>query len=137
MSAIKTPFTIAPSGRVERVIDTNTIARQQITDVLVTSKLERTARPGYGAGAMELLYEPVDDLIYGEFKVDASMEVNKHVSIAALTSLSIGPAEVPYFADQLSSTIEVTAQYRTAGSRIQSFIVQLGNPDLLTEESLI
>lgn len=137
MSAIKTPFTIAPSGRVERVIDTSVIAQQQITDVLVTSKLERTARPGYGAGAMELMYEPVDDLIYGEFKVDASMEVNKHVSIAALTGLSVGPAEIPYFADDLSSTIEITAQYRTAGSRVQSFTFQLGNPDLLTEESLI
>jgi phage baseplate assembly protein W len=137
MSTIKIPFSIAESGRVSRVIDQNVIARQLITDVLVTSKLERTARPDYGAGAMELLYEPVDDLIYSEFRTDAAMEVNKHVSSAALMSLSVGPAQIPYFADQLSNTLEVTAQYRTAGSGVQSFTVKLSNPELLDEESLI
>lgn len=137
MATIKTPFTIAASGRVERVLDQNTIARQQITDVLVTSKRERTARPGYGAGVLDLLFEPIDDLVYSEFKMDAMMEINKQVTSAAVMNISIAPATIPYFADDTASTIEVTTQYRTSANDMQSFSFQIANPDLMTEETLL
>jgi phage baseplate assembly protein W len=137
MATIKTPFVISESGRVARVLDQNTIARQQITDVLVTGKRERTARPGYGAGALELLFEPIDDLVYSEFKMDAMMEVNKQVSSAAVMNMTIAPASIPYFSDDTASTIEITAQYRTSTNDIQSFSFQIANPDLMTEETLL
>ena len=137
MTTIKTPFMISTSGRVSRVLDQNSIARQQITDVLVTSKRERTARPGYGAGVLDLLFEPVDDLIYSEFKMDAMMEINKQVSSAAVMNINIAPASIPYFADDMASTIEITAQYKTSANDVQSFSFQIANPDLMTEETLL
>ena len=137
MSTIKTPFSIAGSGRVARVIDQSEIAKQQITDVLVTSKYERTARPSYGAGAFELLYEPMDPLILGEFKTDAMMEVNRHLTNSALVNLHIGPAQIPYFADDITTTIEITAQYRTTLSRVESFSFKITDPALLTEETIV
>jgi phage baseplate assembly protein W len=135
MSTFKVPFSIAPSGRVARVIDQSEIAKQQITDVLVTSKYERTARPGYGAGAFELLYEPMDPLILGEFKTDAILEVNKYLTNAALVNIFVAPAEVPYFADDLSTTVEITVQYKTALSGIASFSFKITDPTALTEET--
>lgn len=137
MSTFKVPFSIAPSGRVARVIDQSTIAKQQITDVLVTSKYERTARPGYGAGALELLYEPMDPLVIGEFKTDAILEVNKYLTNSALVNLAVGPANIPYFSDDLSTTIEITAQYRTSVSNVESFSFKISDPALLTEETIL
>lgn len=137
MSTIKTPFAIAPSGRVERVMDQNAMARQQIIDVLTTSKFERTMRPGYGAGANDLLYEPVDDLIYGEFKTDALMELNKRISIASIIDIRVGAARTPYFADDLSNTIEISVYYRTASPGVQSFSFNIATPGALTEESVL
>lgn len=137
MTTIKTPFVISESGRVARVIDQNVVARQQITDVLVTSKRERTARPGYGAGVLDLLFEPIDDLVYNEFKMDAMTELSKQVSNAAVVNIAIAPASIPYFADDMASTIEITAQYRTSVNDMQSFTFQIANPDLITEETLL
>lgn len=137
MSTFKVPFSIAPSGRVARVIDQSTIAKQQITDVLVTSKYERTARPGYGAGAFELLYEPMDPLIIGEFKTDALLEVSKHLTNSALVNLVIGPANTPYFSDDTATTIEITAQYKTSMSGVESFSFKITDPTALNEETIL
>jgi len=118
-------------------MDQNAMARQQIIDVLTTSKFERTMRPGYGAGANDLLYEPVDDLIYGEFKTDALLELNKRINIATILDVRIGAARTPYFADDLSNTIEIAVYYRTASPGVQSFSFNIATPGALTEESVI
>jgi phage baseplate assembly protein W len=135
MSTIKTPFQIAPSGRVAHVLDQNIIARQQILDVLVTSKFERTMRAGYGAGANDLMYEPVDDLIFSEFKVDAMMELSKQVRIAAITDLYVAPLSTPYFADGEDTSLEISVYYRTGSPGVQLLTFSVVSPDTLTEES--
>lgn len=135
MSTIKTPFSIASSGRVDRVMDQNSMARQQIIDVLVTSKFERTMRPGYGAGANDLMYEPVDELVIGEFKTDALAELNKRINLASVLDVRVTPASTPYFADDISSTIEISVYYRTASPGVQSFSFNIAAPGTFTEES--
>ncbi|CAB4185558.1 hypothetical protein UFOVP1130_76 [uncultured Caudovirales phage] len=135
MSAIKTPFQIAPSGRVAHVLDQNTIARQQILDVLTTSKFERTMRAGYGAGANELMYEPVDALIFSEFKVDAMMELNKQVHMASVIDIRVAPLSTPYFGDGENTSIEISVYYKTASPGVQSLTFNVVSPDTLTEES--
>ena len=135
MSAIKTPFQIAPSGRVAHVLDQNTIARQQILDVLTTSKFERTMRAGYGAGANELMYEPVDALIFSEFKVDAMMELNKQVHMASVIDIRVSPLSTPYFGDGENTSIEISVYYKTASPGVQSLTFNVVSPDTLTEES--
>lgn len=137
MTTFRTPFSIAPSGRVEIVMDQNSMARQQIIDVLTTSKSERVMQPGYGAGANELLYEPVDTLVYGEFKTDAILELNKRINIASILNVVVSPASIPYFADDLASVIEISVVYKTSTPGVQSFSFNIVNPSLITEESLL
>jgi len=135
MSTIKTPFQIAPSGRVDQVLDQNSIARQHVMDILVTSKFERTMRPGYGAGANELMYEPVDDLVFAEFKTDAMLEFSKHLNIATVLDVRIAPMSTPYFGDD-GTALEVSVHYRTASPGIQSLNYNITSMDNLTEETL-
>ena len=135
MSAIKTPFQIAPSGRVAHVLDHNTIARQQILDTLTTSRFERTMRPGYGAGANDLMFEPVDELVFSEFKVDAMMELGKRVGTASVIDLRVAPLVTPYFGDGNDVSLEISVYYKTASPGVQSLTFNVVSPDSLTEES--
>ena len=135
MSAIKTPFQIAPSGRVAHVLDQNTIARQQILDTLTTSKFERTMRAGYGAGANDLMYEPMDELVFSEFKVDAMLELNKQVHMASVVDIRVAPLVTPYFGDGENTSLEISVYYKTNSPGVQSLTFNIVSPDTLTQES--
>jgi phage baseplate assembly protein W len=137
MASIVTPFYINSSGRVAKTTTAEKAVEQQIVDVLVTSRLERTMRPGYGAGAMQLLYEPVDDLIYGEFKTDALMELNKQITTANVVNVFVGPARSPYIDQETDVTLEVTVQYRMPMSGNRVFTFQIADLNTLTEETTL
>jgi phage baseplate assembly protein W len=137
MPSIYTPFRIDGSGRVARTNTPERIVEQQIIDVLTTSKFERVMRPTYGAGATRLLYEPVDGLIYGEFRTDALMELNKQISIASISNMIIQPSENPYIDEDPSVVIEIKVQYSMAMSNNRVFSFKIVTPNGLTEESLI
>jgi phage baseplate assembly protein W len=137
MPSIYTPFRIDSSGRVAKTNTPERIVEQQIIDVLTTSKFERVMRPTYGAGATQLLYEPVDDLIYGEFKTDALMELNKHLTMASINNMLIQPSETPYTDEDPSVVIEIKVQYSMSLSSNRVFSFKISTPNGLTEESLI
>ena len=137
MPSIYTPFKIDNSGRVAKTNTPERIVEQHIIDVLTTSKFERVMRPTYGAGATQLLYEPVDDLIYGEFKTDALMELNKHLTMASINNMLIQPSENPYVDEDPSVVIEIKVQYSMAMSNSRVFSFKIATPNGLTEESLI
>jgi phage baseplate assembly protein W len=137
MPSIYTPFRIDGSGRVAKTNTPERIVEQQIIDVLTTSKFERVMRPTYGAGATQLLYEPVDDLIYGEFKTDALMELNKHLTMASISNMLIQPSDNPYVDEDPSVVIEIKVQYSMAMSSNRVFSFKIATPNGLTEESLI
>jgi phage baseplate assembly protein W len=137
MPSIYTPFRIDSSGRIAKTNTPERIVEQQIIDVLTTSKFERVMRPTYGAGATQLLYEPVDDLVYGEFKTDALIELNKQLSMANITNMLIQPAETPYVDEDPSVVIEIKVQYSMALSNNRVFSFKIATPTGLTEESFI
>jgi phage baseplate assembly protein W len=137
MPSIYTPFRIDSSGRVAKTNTPERIVEQQIIDVLTTSKFERVMRPTYGAGATQLLYEPVDDLIYGEFKTDALLELNKQLTMASISNMIIQPADTPYVDEDPSVVIEIKVQYSMAMSNNRVFSFKIATPNGLTEESLI
>ena len=137
MPSIYTPFRIDGSGRVAKTNTPERIVEQQIIDVLTTSKFERVMRPTYGAGATQLLYEPVDDLVYGEFKTDALMELNKQLTMASVTNLVIQPADAPYVDEDPSIVIEIKVQYSMALSNKRVFAFKIATTTGLTEETLI
>lgn len=92
-------------------------------------------RAGYGAGANELMYEPVDALIFSEFKVDAMMELNKQVHMASVIDIRVAPLSTPYFGDGENTSIEISVYYKTASPGVQSLTFNVVSPDTLTEES--
>lgn len=79
MKNISVPFRFS-GGKVAATTDYDAIARQKIIDVLTTSPYERFGVPNYGAGIRGLLFEPIDELIESDFKLDAIAEVHKRVS---------------------------------------------------------
>ena len=137
MSSIKVPFSIAPSGKVATVNAVDKIVEQQIINVLTTSVFERVMRPNYGAGVRNLLFEPVDDLLYGEFKVDALQKVNRSISTGVVTDLIIKASDAPYVSEEESTTLKVTARYSLRVGSTQTVSFQIALPSQLTEESLI
>lgn len=137
MPSILVPFTIDSSGRVAKAIEPDLIARQQIVDILTTDKFERMLRPDYGAGAQQLLFEPVDDLIYSEFKMDALQEINKNLAIATVTDIRISPVSVPVTGDEGQNTLEIWVRYRVLPFAQSSFTFRITAPNILNEESLL
>jgi len=137
MPSIQTPFRINSSGSVAAVSTPERIIEQKIIDVLTTNRFERVMRPEYGAGAYQLLFEPVDELIYGEFRTDALDEVNRNVSSAAISDIIVAPATQPYFNDEPASTIEITVRYLLRPQGVRSFTFQITDTSLINEETPI
>lgn len=134
MTSISIPFRIAENGRVASTTDLEEAIKQRIIDVLVTTKGERVMRPIYGASASDLLFEPVDELLYGEFKVDALNELNLNVSGATIQNIFVEPA-TPYLTDDFLTTLNVAVQYKIGLSNSSLFSFTIGDPGTLTEES--
>jgi phage baseplate assembly protein W len=134
MTAISIPFRIAENGRVASTTDLEEAIKQRIIDVLVTTKGERVMRPIYGASSSDLLFEPMDDLLHGEFKVDALNELNLNVSGVTIQNLFVEPA-TPYLTDDFLTTLNVSVQYKIGLSNSSLFSFTIGDPGTLTEES--
>lgn len=132
MPSIRVPFSIAASGKVESTTTNEKIIEQQIIDVLSTSEFERVMRPLYGANAVSLLFEPLDELIFSEFKVDALEKLNRNVSGAAVVDMDVEPLEIAG-----DTVLSITAKYSMRTGSIKTFSFQVTFPSLLTEESAI
>lgn len=137
MPSIRIPFQVNDSGSVGSVSTPEKIIEQKIIDILTTSRFERVMRPEYGSGAYDLLFEPVDELVYGEFRTDALDEINRNLTSASVVDVIIAPAQQPYFNDSLSSTIEITVRYMSRPQGVKTFTFQIADTSLLTEESTI
>lgn len=135
MPSIKVPFSISPYGGVQTTADTDQIVRQQIIDVLTTSKLERVMRPTYGAGANQLLFEPIDELIYSEFRTDAIPEINKNLSSGYVVDVSIKPMDMPVISDIPETALQITAVYLVRQGLKKTLTFNITNNFNLTEES--
>lgn len=136
MPTVKIPFSISSNGTVSQVTDARRAVEQRITDVLVTTKGERVMRPAYGAGMTELLFEPIDDLLYGEFRVDGLDELARSVSGVTIEDLSITPADSG-LTDMYETSLNVGVTYKVGPFDRGAVSVYLGDPNNLTQESTL
>lgn len=134
MTAIKLPFSIDQHGGISSTTNPDTIVRQQITDILVTSTGERTMQPTYGGNARLLLFEPVDDLLFAEFRMDALNELARSLSTASIEDLSVAPSS-NYEFDDYATSLSISVRYRVGPFDRSFFSFSIGNPNNLTEES--
>jgi phage baseplate assembly protein W len=137
MTSIRVPFSINASGKVAKALDPQVIAEQQIIDVLTTDKFERVLRPDYGASAQQLLFEPMDDLVFSEFKMDALQELNRNLTIATVSDIRIRPVSVPVTGDEGQNVLEIWVRYKMLPFTQTSFTFRITAPSYLTEESIL
>lgn len=136
MKAISIPFRFE-NGRVASTTDNNKIARQRIVDVLATRSYERVMRPEYGAGISDLLFEPVDPLVFADYKIDALSAVNENVSNAKIKDLIVRTGSLVEYNGNDDSTLVVSVVYDVAGEGTSVFTVTLDSTKILTEETPI
>lgn len=132
MRSISIPFQFV-NGKVGETTNDDKIARQRIIDVLATDKYERVNRPEYGADIRSLLFEPLDPLIFADYRVDAIRDINDYVSNAKITDLQIREGGTSYE----DSTLVVRVIYRTAATGTSTFVATISGNTILTEESNI
>lgn len=132
MRSISIPFQFV-NGKVGETTNDDKIARQRILDVLATDKYERVNRPEYGADIRSLLFEPLDPLIFADYRVDAIRDINDYVSNAKITDLQIREGGTSYE----DSTLVVRVIYRTAATGTSTFVATISGNTILTEESNI
>lgn len=134
MTVIKLPFSINSNGRVDSTTDNDIAVQQRIIDVLSTSTGERLMKPTYGANARLLLFEPVDELVFGEFRMDALNELTRSLSGVTIQDLTVRPASFTEF-DDYATTLTISVRYQIGPFQKSSFSFSIGNPNTLTEES--
>jgi phage baseplate assembly protein W len=123
---LRIPFNVEGGG----IASTSSISKlndQKITNVLVTSKLERHMLPDYGAGVQALLFDAIDELVEVDFKTDAVSEILSRVSGITVLDIKVVPSA--------ESEATITVYYRTPLSSIQSTSFSVVIPGSLNEES--
>lgn len=136
MRSISIPFQFA-NGKVVETENDDKIARQRIIDVLATDKYERVMRPEYGADIKSLLFEPLDPLIFADFRVDAIKDINDYVSNAKVTDLQIREGNPIEQGGDSESTLLVRVLYKTASMGTSTFVATITGNTIITEESTI
>lgn len=136
MRSISIPFQFA-NGKVVETENDDKIARQRIVDVLATDRYERVNRPEYGANIRSLLFEPLDPLIFADYRIDAIKDINDYVSNAKITDLQMREGNPAYQGGDSESTLVVRVVYRTAAMGTSTFVARIGGTAILTEESTI
>jgi len=112
MKAIKIPFSFS-DGSVAVTTDIAKITEDKIVDALVTSNSERAINTSYGVGIKSLLYEPLDTLVFDDFKTDAIVKVNDAIDSGRVLDISISYPNSPQMAYLEDSSILVTVVYTT------------------------
>lgn len=135
MAVIKTPFTIATSGKVAVEKLTDKIVVQKIKDYVMTRQFERPMSPLYGANTHYLLFENFDDLVFQEYKTETIRELNKSISGAEIVGMAIKPSKALSLFTDDESTMNIEVQYRLPLGGIRTAEFELVAPPSLTEDS--
>lgn len=110
MKSISIPFRF-DNGGVAETSDIDTITQNKIVDVLMTVPGERAINVGYGANLKSLLYEPMDSLVFDDFKSDALAAINETLDSGKVMDIAITYPNSPQMAYPEDSTIAVSVRY--------------------------
>lgn len=120
------PFQLE-GGRISSTTDVTRQIEQKIHAVLRTSRLERIGIPSFGAGVDQLLFEPLDDLISADFRVDAMNELVDRVSGIVVLDLKTTAVN--------DTTADITVFYQLPLSAVRQTTFRIAVPGTLDEES--
>lgn len=134
MKSISIPFRFEKGG-VATTEDIEVISRQRIADVLATRTNERVNRPDYGANVYSLLFEPIDPLIFADYKVDALQTLNRQVSTAYIRDMTVREAGSVAYNNDGGTALQISVVYDVPGNRSSVYTVRVDSNSILTEES--
>lgn len=126
-TSLLTPFQVV-GGRIGSTTDLTRQVEQKIVNTMTTDRLERIGIADFGVGVNQLLFEPVDDLMTADFKVDAQNELSDRISGAQIIDIRI--------ANTSETTANITVLYKLPLAAIRQTTFQIALPGALTEESV-
>lgn len=124
--SILTPFQVV-GGRIGDTTDTTTQIEQKILTTMLTDRLERIGIPDFGVGITQLIFEPIDDLVTADFKVDALAELRDRVSGVTVVDFNVSTIQ--------DSTAIITVLYKLPLSAIRQVTFRVAVPNAFDEES--
>lgn len=121
-----TPFHV-DGGRIASTTDYITSVEQKILSVITTNMFERVGISSYGIGINQLLFEPIDDLLFADFRTDALNELQDRIGGIIFSDIRVSVVD--------ETQAEITVYYRLplAQTRQTTFVVAM--PSNLSEET--
>jgi phage baseplate assembly protein W len=104
------PFRIGPDGRTAAPATHAEHVRDELLQLLLTSPGERLFLPEFGGGLRRLVFEPASDTLRNVVKARITQALSRWLG----QRLTVEMLDVTW--DSSAATIEVTVQYRPAGS---------------------
>lgn len=111
MKSIKIPFQFE-GGRVSTTTSFDTIAQQKILDVLQTMPFERVMRHSYGANIQSMLFEPIDDLLFADFKIEALHILNETISRVQVIDMYVASNSANSYFSNVDTTVTIAVVYQ-------------------------
>lgn len=136
MKSIKVPFKF-DGGRLVTTTSFDTIAQQKIIDVLRTIPFERVMRHNYGANIERLLFEPIDELLFADFKVDAIQTLNESISRVQIIDMYMLDSTVTDYFTDVNTTMSVAVVYKLPLAAPQIVKLNLVVPGAINEDTPI
>ena len=87
--AIRFPFKLSASGKIEEARGYEDIVRGQVIDALMTNQGERVMRPRYGCDIQAALFDPTDDLVLKDAASQIKARLESLVTRALVRSVKI------------------------------------------------
>ena len=104
------PFRIGSDGRTAAPASDAEHVRDELLQLLLTSPGERLFLPEFGGGLRRLVFEPASDTLRNVVKARITQALSRWLG----QRLTVEMLEVTW--DSSAATLEVTVQYRPAGS---------------------
>ena len=104
------PFRIGADGRTAAPVSDAEHVRDELLQLLLTSPGERLFLPDFGGGLRRLVFEPASDTLRNVVKARITQALSRWLG----QRLTVEKLEVTW--DSSAATLEVTVQYRPAGS---------------------
>jgi len=104
------PFRIGPDGRTAAPTNDDAHVRDELLQLLLTSPAERLFLPEFGGGVRRLVFEPASEALRGVVKARITSALSRWLGHRLTVEL------IDVIWDPALATLEVTVQYRPAGS---------------------
>ena len=106
MRTLIVPLQMSGRGGFAVTIDPGVILSQQIQDLLVTFRFERTFMPNHGCNLGEFLFAPIEDSVLALKATEIKDKLSSGISFGSIVSVEV--AAVP----NKDSTVRITVMYK-------------------------